>query len=137
MKNILKPFLFLILLTSACYSKPTQVVDEIHPELKNIPIYPKSNEIMVESFWRYLDKPGKLWGDLSQNSYGVYIIHVIMIGIFGTLLLNTGLPAVVKYLLLIVSTYVASNLIVSGYRSLGKMIVPSRSKSTSATTEVR
>ncbi len=93
--------------------------------------------LMIESFWRYLDKPGKLWSVLSRNSYGVYIIHVILIGVFGTLLLNTGLPAVVKYLLLIVSTYVTSNLLVSGYRSLVQMIVPSRGKSFSSTVEAR
>ena len=40
-----------------------------------------------------------------------------MIGIFGTMLLNTGLPAVVKWLLLIASTYVGSNLLVSIYRA--------------------
>jgi len=74
--------------------------------------------IMVESFWRYVDKPGKIWSTLSQNSYGVYIIHVIMIGIFGTLLLNLNLPALLKYPILIISTYLASNLVVSGYRSL-------------------
>jgi len=93
--------------------------------------------LMVESFWRYLDKPGRLWSELSRNSYGVYIIHVILIGVFGTLLLNTGLPAVVKYLLLIVSTYVTSNLVVSGYRSLVQRIVPSRGKSFSSTAEAR
>jgi len=71
--------------------------------------------LMVETFWRYVDKSGKLWRTLSQNSYGVYIIHVILIGIFGTLLLNTSLPALVKYLLLIISTYVGSNLLISAY----------------------
>jgi len=74
--------------------------------------------IMVESFWRYLDKPGKIWSVLSQNSYGVYIIHVIMIGVFGTLLLNLNIPALVKYPLLIIATYLISNLAVSAYRSL-------------------
>ena len=74
--------------------------------------------VMVESFWRYLDKTGTLWNALNCNSYGVYIIHVIVIGVFGTLLLNLNLPGVVKYLLLIVSTYVGSNLVISGYRSL-------------------
>jgi len=93
--------------------------------------------LVIESFWRYLDKPGKLWGELSRNSYGVYIIHVILIGVLGTLLLNTSLLAVVKYLLLIVSTYVTSNLLVSGYRSLVQMIVPSRGKSFSSTVEAR
>jgi surface polysaccharide O-acyltransferase-like enzyme len=71
--------------------------------------------LMVETFWRYVDRPGKLWRTLSQNSYGVYIIHVILIGIFGTLLLNTGLPALAKYPLLIISTYAGSNLLVSAY----------------------
>jgi len=71
--------------------------------------------LMVETFWRYVNGSGKLWRTLSQNSYGVYIIHVILIGIFGTLLLNTSLPPLVKYLLLIISTYVGSNLLVSVY----------------------
>jgi len=82
--------------------------------------------VMIESFRRYLDKTGKLWNELNRNSYGVYIIHVIVIGIFGTLLMNLNLPAVVKYLILIVSTYVGSNLIVSGYRSQVKAMKSNR-----------
>ncbi|MGD2057136.1 MAG: acyltransferase family protein, partial [Anaerolineales bacterium] len=53
--------------------------------------------VMVESFRLYITKTGSLWKALNRNSYGVYIIHVIIIGIFGTLLLNTGLPALAKY----------------------------------------
>jgi fucose 4-O-acetylase-like acetyltransferase len=83
--------------------------------------------VMIETFWRYFDGPGRLWSELNKNSYGVYIIHVIVIGVFGTLLLNVNLPAVVKYLLLIVLTYVGSNLIVSGYRSLVQTMQSSRS----------
>jgi hypothetical protein len=82
--------------------------------------------IIIESFWRYLDKSGKLWSELNRNSYGVYIIHVIVIGIFGTLLLNLNIPAVVKYLILFLSTYVGSNLIVSVYRSLVQALKSSR-----------
>ena len=88
--------------------------------------------VMVESFRRYFDRTGRIWGELNRNSYGVYIIHVIVIGVFGTLLLNLTLPALVKYPLLIVSTYVASNLVVSVYRSLaqglksGRRTVPSQ-----------
>jgi len=82
--------------------------------------------VMIVSFWLYFDKTGKAWSELSRNSYGVYIIHVIVIGIFGTLLLNLSIPAVVKYLILIVSTYVGSNLIVSGYRSLTQALKSNR-----------
>jgi hypothetical protein len=77
---------------------------------------------MIESFWRYLDKTNSVWSELNRNSYGVYIIHVILIGLFGTLLLNTSLPALVKYHLLIISTYGVSNLVVSVYRSLIQML---------------
>jgi fucose 4-O-acetylase-like acetyltransferase len=72
--------------------------------------------LMVETFWRYIDKTGRVWGELNKNSYSVYIIHVIVIGVFGTLLLNLNLPALVKYPILIVLTYGGSNLIVSLYR---------------------
>jgi surface polysaccharide O-acyltransferase-like enzyme len=91
--------------------------------------------LMIESFWRYLDKPGKLWGVLSRNSYGVYIIHVILIGVFGTLLLNTGLPALVKYPLLIVATYLTSNLLVSGYRAVTRSFKTSRTSVSSSTAD--
>ena len=67
--------------------------------------------VMVESFRRYLDKPGKLWSELNKNSYGVYIIHVIMIGVFGTLLLGLNIPGWAKYPLLFILTYVGSNLL--------------------------
>lgn len=87
--------------------------------------------LMIESFWRYLDKTGRIWGELNRNSYGVYIIHVIMIGVFGTLLLNLNLPALAKYPLLIILSYLVSNLVVSGYRSLVKTLITSRDKSIS------
>jgi fucose 4-O-acetylase-like acetyltransferase len=74
--------------------------------------------MMVESFRRYFDKTSRIWAELNRNSYGVYIIHVIVIGVFGTLLLNLSLPALAKYPVLFVLTYVASNLVVLGYRSL-------------------
>jgi len=84
--------------------------------------------LMIETFWRYFDKTGKIWSELNRNSYGVYIIHVIVIGVFGTLLLNFSLPGVVKYLLLAVLTYVTSNLLVSFYRYLVQTIRSVRSK---------
>ena len=55
-----------------------------------------------------------------------------MIGIFGTLLLGLNLPAVVKWLLLILLTYTGSNLVVSLYRSLVKTMKSVRDKSATA-----
>jgi surface polysaccharide O-acyltransferase-like enzyme len=74
--------------------------------------------LMVETFRRYFDTPGKIWTELNRNSYGVYIIHVILIGIFGTLLMKLGLPVYLKYPLLIILTYLGSNLLVSAYKRL-------------------
>jgi peptidoglycan/LPS O-acetylase OafA/YrhL len=92
--------------------------------------------VMIESFWLYFDRTGRIWEELNRNSYGVYIIHVIMIGIFGTLLLNLDLPALVKYPLLIILTYFFSNLVVSIYRSLIRAIKSNHSKSISQTADV-
>lgn len=83
--------------------------------------------VMTVSFWWYFDRTGRLWQELNRNSYGVYIIHVIVIGVFGTLLLSVSLPAVVKYLLLIVLAYTFSNLIVSGYRWLVRTVISTAS----------
>lgn len=85
--------------------------------------------LMVGTFWRYFDKTGRIWSELNRNSYGVYIIHVIVIGVFGTLLLNLNLPALVKYPLLVILTYVGSNLLVSGYRYVAQTLKSSRKKS--------
>ena len=84
--------------------------------------------VMVESFRFYLNNTGKLWDILNRNSYGVYIIHVIVIGVFGTLLLLTGLPAIIKWILLVVSTYVGSNLVISFYRSVRTALSQNRSQ---------
>lgn len=74
--------------------------------------------VMVETFRRYFDKTGETWGALNRNSYGVYIVHVIMIGVFGTLLMKSGLPVYLKYPALIVLTYVGSNILVGAYKNL-------------------
>ena len=81
--------------------------------------------LMVQSFWRYLDRTGKVWDELNRNSYGVYIIHVIVIGAIALLLFNVTLPAMIKWLVLTASAYLASNLIVSLYRrAVGRMKQP-------------
>lgn len=74
--------------------------------------------LMLETFRRYFDRPGKLWSALNSASYGVYIIHVILIGVFGTLLMKLGLPVYVKYPALIVLTWMGSNLLVLAYKNM-------------------
>jgi len=76
--------------------------------------------VMIETFRRYLDKPGRIWNELNRNSYYVYIIHVIVIGTIALTLLNSAMPSLLKYLILTVSTYVASNVMISLYRKVIK-----------------
>jgi surface polysaccharide O-acyltransferase-like enzyme len=91
--------------------------------------------VLIETFWRYIDKTGKIWNELNKNSYGVYIIHVIVLGVIAFLLLNTTIPSLLKYLILAVSTFVVSNLLISFYRSLVQSIKSSSKPETRAAKE--
>lgn len=74
--------------------------------------------VTIETFRRYLDRQGRLWRELNRNSYYVYIVHVIVTGGVALIMLNTAIPSLWKYLILTVSTFVASNFIISGCRKV-------------------
>jgi peptidoglycan/LPS O-acetylase OafA/YrhL len=76
--------------------------------------------LMIETFRRYLDKTGKIPNELNRNSYNVYIIHVIVMGVIALVMLTTTIPSLLKYLILTVSTFIACNLIIYFYRKLIK-----------------
>jgi surface polysaccharide O-acyltransferase-like enzyme len=76
--------------------------------------------VMINTFRFFLNKSGKISKELNKNSYNVYIIHVIVLGGIALTMLNTTIPSLVKYLILTVSTYAASNLIVCFYRRVIK-----------------
>ena len=71
--------------------------------------------IMIHTFRYYLNRRGKIINQLNRCSYGVYIIHFVVMGGIALILLHTSIPSLTKYVILIVSTYVAGNLIVSLY----------------------
>ena len=72
--------------------------------------------VTITTFRKYLNKQGTIWNELNQNSYYVYIIHVIVMGGIALTMLNTAIPSLLKFLLLTISTFVVSNLIISFYR---------------------
>lgn len=88
---------------------------------------------LVESFRRYLDKSGGIWKELNQNSYYVYIIHVIVLGAVAMLMINVNLPSMAKYLILTGSTFVVSNVIVSLYYRATRTVETKRSDVLDAT----
>lgn len=73
---------------------------------------------MITTFKKYLNKQGRIMTELNKNSYGVYIIHVIVMGSIASTLLDTAIPSFLKLLLLTISTFAISNLFVSCYRKL-------------------
>jgi fucose 4-O-acetylase-like acetyltransferase len=76
--------------------------------------------VTINTFRYYLNKEGKISKELNKNSYYVYIIHTIVIGGIALTMLNSAIPSLLKYLILTVSTYAASNLIIYFYRKVIK-----------------
>jgi hypothetical protein len=72
--------------------------------------------LMITTFRKYLNKQTRIIMELNKNSYGIYIIHVIVMGGIALTMLNTAIPSYLKLLLLTVSTFVISNLLISCYR---------------------
>ncbi len=69
----------------------------------------------VTTFKYYYSRQGRLGGALSKFSYSIYIIHIIVMGPIALVLLNTDIPALLKYPILALTTYVGSNLLVYVY----------------------
>jgi fucose 4-O-acetylase-like acetyltransferase len=69
----------------------------------------------VTTFKYYFNRQGRLGGALSKLSYNVYIIHIMVMGPIALVLLNTDIPALLKYPILALTTYVGSNLLVYAY----------------------
>lgn len=61
--------------------------------------------------------------ELNKNSYAVYIIHVVVIGLIALALLNLHIPAFLKYLILTILTFVVSNFIVYAYRRIFQIML--------------
>lgn len=75
---------------------------------------------MVTTFQNYCNRNGKIWNELNNNSYGVYIIHVIVMGILALMLKGTSTPSLIKLLIVTIATFILSNGIVFLYRSTVK-----------------
>lgn len=69
--------------------------------------------VTIETFRRCLNTQGPIRRELNRNSYYVYIIHTIVLGGIALLLLDTTIPSLWKYVILTLSTYAASQIIVS------------------------
>ena len=76
--------------------------------------------LTINTFRYFLNKPSKVGRELNKNSYGVYIIHTIVLGGIALAMLDVAIPSLLKHLILTVASYIACNLIVSFYRNVLK-----------------
>jgi len=72
--------------------------------------------ILIYSFRFNLNKSNRILNELSKNSYAVYIIHMVIIGVIALVLLDVSMPAIVKFVIVTIFTFVVSNFLVSVYR---------------------
>ena len=77
---------------------------------------------MLIGFKNYVNKKDKLWKEINRNSYGVYIIHVIIMGIIAIVLIDIEIPSIIKFFSLTISTFVISNLIICSYKKLKRRL---------------
>jgi peptidoglycan/LPS O-acetylase OafA/YrhL len=82
--------------------------------------------IVINTFRYYLNRPGKYLAWLNKCSFGVYVVHFIVMGLAATVLLHAALPSLGKYLLLAIMTNIASNLIVFLYLVIKEAVEKSR-----------
>jgi peptidoglycan/LPS O-acetylase OafA/YrhL len=74
--------------------------------------------VIIHVFKFNFNKTNRLMNLLNKNSYSVYIIHVIVLGVIALLFQNISLPAFAKYLILTVLTFIVSNLLIFAYEHL-------------------
>jgi len=71
--------------------------------------------VFMHSFRFSFNKSNALMRELNKNSYAVYIIHLPVVGLAALILLSVSLPAMVKFLIVSVTAFAVSNLLVTAY----------------------
>jgi len=74
----------------------------------------------VTTFKYFFNRQRPLGAALSRLSYGVYIIHIAVMGPIALVLLNLDIPGLLKYPILTVTTYVGCNLLVYVYTKINE-----------------
>ncbi len=73
--------------------------------------------VLLDLFKFSINKNTRFWKFLNPNSYQVYIIHMIVIGIVALPLGYVSIPIFIKLPILVIISYALSNLIVYSYRT--------------------
>jgi len=72
--------------------------------------------VLIYAFRYSLNKTNAVLSELSRNSYSVYIIHVIVLGVIAVAFLHVEISAFSKFILLSILTFVISNMLIYSWR---------------------
>lgn len=72
--------------------------------------------VLLYTFQKSLNKTNSLFSELSRNSYSVYIIHMIVIGVLAMPLVQLHIPAMIKFIILSILTFGISNMMIYSWR---------------------
>ncbi|MCE4564824.1 acyltransferase family protein [Maribellus sp. CM-23] len=73
--------------------------------------------IFLYSFQTSLNKTNAVLSELSRNSYPVYILHMVVMGVIALTLTDLPIPAMLKFLILSIVTFVVSNMMIYTWRT--------------------
>ena len=68
--------------------------------------------VLIDVFRFQLNKTSRLLAQLSESSYEVYVIHVVVLGVLALILIPLSIPSWLKFILLTASSYALSNYLV-------------------------
>lgn len=74
--------------------------------------------ILIHTFQSHFNKINKIMKQLNKNSYYVYIIHMIVLGIVAFAMINLSMSVWIKYILLATLTFLGSNFLVTLYERI-------------------
>lgn len=72
--------------------------------------------VFVYAFRFSFNKTNSVMNELNRNSYSVYIIHTVVLGVIALTLIGLPIPAMVKFLILTILTFTISNMMIYSWR---------------------
>ena len=72
--------------------------------------------VLIYVFRFSFNKANSLLTQLNRSSYSVYIIHIIVMGVIALVLLKVQIPAMLKFLILSITTFTISNMLIYSYQ---------------------
>ena len=83
-------------------------------------------QIFIHAFRFNLNKTNNILSELSKNSYAVYIIHMIVLGVVALAMIHLPVHGGVKYVLLSAFTFLLSNMIIYSWREVRQKSVTAK-----------